>query len=64
MTPEAIEVTLGRHSERLRDLEERADKMDRILEKIASNTNKILGGVSIACVLLVVNAVIMLAGKI
>ena len=37
--------------------------MERTLEKITSTTNKILGGVSIACILLVVNAVIMLAGK-
>ena len=57
------EVTIGRHDERICDLEKRADKMERTLEKITSTTNKILGGVSIACILLVVNAVIMLAGK-
>lgn len=59
-----IEITLGRHDERICDLEKRADKMEQTLEKIAGNTNKILGGVSIACVLLVINAAIMLAGKV
>ena len=58
------EVTLGRHDERICDLEKRADKMERTLEKISSTTNNILGGVTIACILLVINAVIMLAGKV
>ena len=57
------EVTLGRHDERICDLEKRADKMEQTLEKISSTTNNILGGVTIACILLVINAVIMLAGK-
>ena len=57
------EVMLGRHDERICDLEKRADKMEQTLEKISSTTNNILGGVTIACILLVINAVIMLAGK-
>ena len=57
------EVMLGRHDERLCSLEDRCEKMENAIDAIKSNTNKILGGVSIACILLVVNAVIMLAGK-
>ena len=59
-----IEVMLGKHEVRLCGLEDRCEKMENAIDVIQSNTNKILGGVSIACVLLVVNAVIMLAGKV
>lgn len=56
-----IEVTLGRHDERLSDLEKRMDKMESMIEDIKNNTSKILAGITTACVLLVINASIMLA---
>ena len=59
-----IEVTLGRYDERLSTLEVRANKMEKCVDAIKGNTNKILGGVSISCILLAINMVLALAGRV
>ena len=58
-----IEVTLGRHDERLGHLETRARTMEKCVDAIKGNTNKILGGVTIACILLAINVVLTFAGR-
>jgi hypothetical protein len=63
MTEEA-EIVLARHDERICDLEEaigrvdkRVDKVGECVDAIKNNTNKILGGITVACILLALDIV-------
>jgi hypothetical protein len=48
-----VEVTLGRHDERLCDIEKRQDKMDAVLNRIYFALVGIGGGVIMSLVLLI-----------
>ena len=53
------EVTLGRHDERLCDLEENVQDMKKVLNKIYFALVGIGGGVIVSLVLLVLNLIII-----